>query len=33
MLAIPPGLMRWIFGIVLAASLLAMGCNGPAIGF
>ena len=29
MLAIPPGLMRWIFGIVLAASLLAMGCNGP----
>lgn len=29
MLAIPPGLMRWIFGVVLAASLLAMGCNGP----
>ena len=29
MLAIPPGLMRWIFGLALAASLLAMGCNGP----
>lgn len=29
MLAIPPGLMRWIFGIALAISLLAMGCNGP----
>src|SRR5258706_471596 len=29
MLAIPPGLMRWIFGIALAVSLLAMGCNGP----
>jgi tetratricopeptide (TPR) repeat protein len=29
MLAIPPGLMRWIFGVALAVSLLAMGCNGP----
>src|SRR6266851_7437244 len=29
MLAIPPGLMRWIFGVALAASLLAIGCNGP----
>src|SRR5260370_37741091 len=29
MLAIPPGLMRWIFGIALAVSLLARGCNGP----
>jgi tetratricopeptide (TPR) repeat protein len=29
MLAFPPGLMRWIFGVALAASLLAMGCNGP----
>lgn len=29
MLAIPPGLMRWIFGFALAVSVLAMGCNGP----
>ena len=29
MLAFPPGLMRWIFGIALAASLLAIGCSGP----
>src|SRR5713101_856483 len=29
MLAIPPGLMRWIFGVALAASLLAIGCKGP----
>lgn len=29
MLAIPPGLVRWIFGIALAISVLAMGCNGP----
>jgi len=29
MLAIPPGLVRWIFGIALAVSVLAMGCNGP----
>jgi tetratricopeptide (TPR) repeat protein len=29
MLAVPPGLMRWIFGIALAMSVLAMGCNGP----
>jgi hypothetical protein len=29
MLALPPGLVRWIFGIALAVSVLAMGCNGP----
>jgi tetratricopeptide (TPR) repeat protein len=29
MLAVSPGLVRWIFGIALALSLLAMGCNGP----
>jgi tetratricopeptide (TPR) repeat protein len=29
MLALPPWLMRWIFGVALALSLLAMGCNGP----
>ncbi|HSE03464.1 MAG TPA: tetratricopeptide repeat protein, partial [Methylomirabilota bacterium] len=29
MLALPPGLVRWIFGIALAMSVLAMGCNGP----
>lgn len=29
MVAIPPGLVRWIFGIILAMSVLAMGCNGP----
>lgn len=29
MLAIPPGLMRWILGLALAVSVLAMGCNGP----
>ncbi|MEX2221420.1 MAG: tetratricopeptide repeat protein [Candidatus Rokuibacteriota bacterium] len=28
MLAVPPGLMRWIFGIALAVSVLAMGCSG-----
>ncbi|MGH7349976.1 MAG: tetratricopeptide repeat protein [Candidatus Rokuibacteriota bacterium] len=29
MVAVPPGLVRWIFGIALAVSVLAMGCNGP----
>ena len=29
MLAWTPLLIRWIFGIALAISLLAMGCNGP----
>jgi tetratricopeptide (TPR) repeat protein len=28
-LTVPPGLMCWIFGIALAVSLPAMGCNGP----
>jgi tetratricopeptide (TPR) repeat protein len=29
MLAVPPGVMCWIFAIVLAVSLSAMGCSGP----